>query len=261
LKPEAIIGVIPARYDSQRLPAKALIDLMGKPMVQRVYEQASRARLLNRVVVATDDKRIEKAVQGFGGEVVMTSRDIRSGSDRVAAVARSLQGDVFVNIQGDEPLIQPEMIDEAIQALLKDDEAVVSTLARRIRSADELHNPAVVKVVFDRKFHAMYFSRSVIPHVRNQPDISKWPEEAALFKHVGIYVFRREFLLTYSTMERSALEQAENLEQLRIVEAGETIAVGRTERDSIPVDTEEDVKRVLEILKNPTPQTKLLKDL
>ena len=253
MKP-SIIGVIPSRYASQRLPAKALVDLLGRTMVQRVYEQAKKARTLSRVIVATDDARIESVVKSFGGEVVMTSPDIASGSDRVAAVAEKVQGDIFVNIQGDEPLIPPALIDQAVQGLVKDPPAVVGTAAKRIQSADELSNPAVVKVVFDRNGHALYFSRSVIPHVRDKQHQAEWPSAAAIYKHIGIYVFRRDFLLEFSAMGQSPLEKAEKLEQLRILESGHKIAVAITEYDSIPIDTQEDVERVLKVLKSFPPQ-------
>ncbi|MEX2115662.1 MAG: 3-deoxy-manno-octulosonate cytidylyltransferase [Bacteroidota bacterium] len=255
----SIIGVIPSRYASQRLPAKALVDLLGKTMVQRVYEQAKLAKSLDRVVVATDDTRIESVVKAFGGEVVMTSPDIPSGSDRVAAVAQKVKGDIFVNIQGDEPLVVPELIDEAVKALINDPEAVVGTAAKLIRSPEELANPAVVKVVFDRNHHALYFSRSVIPHVRDKQHQADWPAAAAIYKHIGIYVFRREFLLKFSVMGESPLEKAEKLEQLRVLEAGQKIVVAITDHDSIPIDTLEDVERVLKVLKS-SPSQHLPKD-
>lgn len=248
-KNQTIIGVIPARYASQRLPAKPLIDLMGKPLVQHVYERAARATLLDRVLVATDDERIEQAVRSFGGNVLRTSTDIRSGSDRVAEVAGSFTGDLFVNIQGDEPLIAPEMIDEGIRVLLADSEAVAGTLAKRIDNAGDLQNPGVVKVVFDRNRHALYFSRSAIPHVRDARGLSAWLGQGPLYKHIGLYVFRRDFLLRFASMEESGLERAEKLEQLRILEAGETVAVGLTTHESFPVDTKDDVERVLAMLK------------
>lgn len=256
----AVIGIIPARYASQRLPAKPLIDLLGKSMVQRVYEQAAQAQAVDRVIVATDDRRIEQTVKAFGGEVMMTSGDIRSGSDRVAAVAREIPADVYVNIQGDEPLIPPGLIDQAVSTLERDPGAVVGTMARKLDSPEDLANPAVVKVVFDRRGHALYFSRSAIPHVRDERDQKRWPSSATFWKHIGIYVFRREFLLRFALMEESPLERAEKLEQLRILEAGETIAVGTTTHDSIPVDTQEDVDRVLGILRSQKPNTVLSKD-
>lgn len=244
-----VIGVIPSRYASQRLPAKALVDLFGKPMVQRVYEQALKAKLLNRVVVATDDRRIADVVRRFGGEAVMTSPAIKSGSDRVAAVAGKIKGDIFVNVQGDEPLIAPQMIDEAVRVVLKDKNAVVGTLVKRIESADELANPSVVKVVVSKDGYGLYFSRSAIPHVRDEADASKWLSHQHFYKHFGIYVFRRDFLLKFAKMKPTPLEKSEKLEQLRILENGYKIKVGITKYDSIPVDTQEDADRVVSLLR------------
>ncbi len=245
-----VVAVIPARYASQRLPAKPLVDLLGKSMIQRVYEQASKASLLSQVVVATDDDRIASAVRSFGGEVIMTSDTIKSGSDRVAAIAGVLPAEIFVNIQGDEPLIAPQMIDEAIRVVLDDPGADVGTLARLIDSPGELPNPAVVKVVLNADHSALYFSRSVIPFVRDEPDQAQWLRHHTFYKHVGIYVFRRSFLLKYPSLSESVLERAEKLEQLRILEHGYRIKVGITNFESISVDTLEDVGRVIEVLKS-----------
>lgn len=244
-----VVAVIPARYASQRLPGKPLIDLLGKPMIQRVYEQAKRARLLDRVVVATDDQRIVGVVQAFGGDVIMTSADIKSGSDRVAAVARVIDGDIFVNVQGDEPLIAPDMIDQAVRVVLDDRETQVGTLVKKIDSFADLQNPSIVKVVVGPDSNALYFSRSTIPFVRDEADQEKWLAHQTFLKHIGIYVFRKEFLLKYSQLRESSLERAERLEQLRILEHGFHIKVGITNYDSIPVDTKEDVKKVMRLLK------------
>lgn len=244
-----VVGVIPARYASQRLPAKPLVDLLGKTMVQRVYEQAKKAALLNQVVVATDDKRIADVVKLFGGEVVITDPKIKSGSDRVAAVAEQLQGDIFVNVQGDEPLIAPEMIDAAVQVVLDDEQADVGTLVKKIEIEQELINPSIVKVVVGGDQYALYFSRSVIPWIRDSLNPLDWLKHHTFYKHIGLYVFRKDFLLKYSAMPESSLEKAERLEQLRILENGFRIKVGITQYDSIPIDTQEDVDRVLEILK------------
>ncbi|HEY6951303.1 MAG TPA: 3-deoxy-manno-octulosonate cytidylyltransferase [Bacteroidota bacterium] len=249
MKTERVIGVIPARYASQRLPAKPLLDLLGKPMVQRVYEQAAKAKLLSRVIVATDDERIARVVRGFGGEVLITSSEIKSGSDRVAAVAARHDAEIFLNIQGDEPLIAPQMIDEAAGILIEDATAVVGTLARRIASAEELINPGIVKVVMDKNSNALYFSRSIIPYVRDEAERSMWLSKRTFYKHIGLYVFRKEFLLGFSRMPESGLEQSERLEQLRILENGFNIKVGITEFDSIPIDTSADAERVVNILK------------
>ena len=242
------VGVIPSRYASQRLPAKPLVDLLGKTMVQRVYEQAKKARLLDRVIVATDDTRIEKCVRAFGGEVMLTSPDIQSGSDRVAAVASQVNGSIFVNIQGDEPLIAPQMIDQAVGLLLEDHSILVGTLVKKIDTAADLTNPNVVKVVVNHHMHALYFSRSPIPYIRDESNTAKWLETHTFFKHIGLYAFRQEFLMQYVHLPTSHLEKAEKLEQLRILEAGTLIKTGITKFDSIPIDTLEDVERVITIL-------------
>lgn len=244
-----VIGVIPARYGSQRLPAKPLIKIIDKPLVQWVYEQASKASLLDKVIVATDDVRIEKAVKDFGGEVYMTSPEIQSGSDRVAVVASGLQGDIFVNIQGDEPLIAPEMIDEGVNLLLGNKDSQVATLVKRIDSVDDLFNPNVVKVVLSEEMNALYFSRSTIPYIRDAVDDDHWLQNHIFYKHIGMYIFRSEFLKKYPDLQKSKLEEAEKLEQLRILEAGYKIKVGITTYDSIPIDTVDDVKKVETLLK------------
>jgi 3-deoxy-manno-octulosonate cytidylyltransferase (CMP-KDO synthetase) len=249
-KPIVVVGVIPSRYASHRLPAKPLVDLCGKSMVQRVYEQAKKSQLLDRVVVATDDVRIEEAVHRFGGDVMLTSQDIASGSDRVAAVALHMAGDIFVNIQGDEPLIAPEMIDQGVQLLLDDTSAPVGTLIKQISSQEELLNPNVVKVVLNKDGYAIYFSRSTVPYVRGEEDGKPWLERHTFYKHIGLYVFRCEFLMQYAQLPVSQLEKAEKLEQLRILEAGYKIKTGITTNDSIPIDTPEDVARVVAILRH-----------
>jgi 3-deoxy-manno-octulosonate cytidylyltransferase (CMP-KDO synthetase) len=244
-----VIGVIPSRYASHRLPAKPLVDLCGKPMVRRVYEQAKKSLLLDRVVVATDDVRIEEAVRQFGGDVMLTSQDIVSGSDRVASVALHMTGDIFVNIQGDEPLIAPEMIDQGVQLLLDDTSVPVGTLVKQISSQEELFNPNVVKVVLNNGGYAIYFSRSTVPYVRGGADEKQWLERHTFYKHIGLYVFRRKFLIQYTQLPVSNLEKAERLEQLRILEAGYKIKAGITTYDSIPIDTPEDAARVVAILR------------
>jgi len=243
-----VIAVIPARYASQRLPAKPLVDLLGKPMIQRVYDQVKLASLPNQIVVATDDERIANVVRRFGGDVVMTSPEIKNGSDRVAAVAHERPGDIYVNVQGDEPLIAPEMIDQAVRVVLDDPNTEVGTLVRKIESLEELRNPGVVKVVFGIDRFALYFSRSEIPFVRDATDRAQWLHQGTFYKHIGIYVFRREFLLKYATMPESNLERSEKLEQLRILENGHRIKVGITHHDSVPIDTPDDVARVVGML-------------
>ncbi len=245
-----VIGVIPARYASKRLPAKAIIDLKGKPMIQRVYEQAMKATKLNRVVVATDDERVEKVVKRFGGEVVMTPSEIPTGSDRVAAVADKIDGNIFVNIQGDEPLIHPKMIIEGVSVLADDPDVRVGTLIRRIQDPAELASPAVVKVVRDTRGDALYFSRSPIPFLRDEKDRTAWVAREEYYKHIGLYVFRRDFLKEFSLLQRGRLERTEMLEQLRILEAGYRIRTGVTDYDSIPVDTQDDVVKVLRLIED-----------
>ena len=251
-----VIGVIPSRYASQRMPAKPLVNLDGKPMVQRVYEQAKKSRLLDRVVIATDDIRIEEAVHRFGGEVMLTSQEIESGSDRVAAVALNMAGDIFVNIQGDEPLIAPEMIDQGVKLLLDNTSAPVGTLIKQISSQEELFNPNVVKVVLNNSGYALYFSRAIVPFIRGEADGRRWFERHTFYKHVGLYIFRRRFLMQYTQLPVSQLEKAEKLEQLRILEAGYKIITGITTYDSISIDTPEDAVRVVEILRQTSPGRK-----
>ncbi len=244
-----IIGIIPARYASTRLPAKPLVDICGKPMIHRVYEQARRAKLIDRLIVATDDERIAGVVRKFGGEVILTPPGIRSGSDRVAFVAKSLaEGNIVVNIQGDEPLIAPEMIDQAIRPLADDPSIPVGTLVRKIDSVEEMLNPGIVKVVIDENGFALYFSRSPIPYARDMKRMEEWLEHHQYYKHIGLYVYRRSFLLKFAGWDESPLERAEKLEQLRILEHGYRIKTAVTTFDSIPVDTAEDVERVKKLL-------------
>lgn len=237
-----VVAVIPARYASQRIPAKPLVDICGKPMVQHVYEQTRRARRVDDVLVATDDPRIESVVRSFGGTAVMTPGSLQSGTDRVAFVAKELDGDIVVNVQGDEPLIEPAMIDEAV-AIVAESEALVGTLVKKIERPAELFNPSVVKVALGMEGHCLYFSRSPIPFVRDAQN-DEWLKHHIFYKHVGIYVFRRTFLLRFPTMAPTPLERAEKLEQLRILENGFAIRATVTLYESIPVDTAEDLERV-----------------
>jgi 3-deoxy-manno-octulosonate cytidylyltransferase (CMP-KDO synthetase) len=237
------LGVIPARFGAQRFPGKPLVLIAGKPLVQRVYEQAAQAKLLQRVVVATEDQRIVDAVKAFGGEVMLTSPTCPSGTDRAAEVAHRYACDLIVNIQGDEPLMRPEMIDQLIDGMQRDPSHVMGTLARVIESASLLENPNVVKVVIARTGHALYFSRYAIPFVREAGTA------VTHYKHLGIYAYRREFLLNFVTLPQTSLEQAEKLEQLRALENGFDIRVWVTPYDSVGVDQPEDVKVVEDILK------------
>jgi 3-deoxy-manno-octulosonate cytidylyltransferase (CMP-KDO synthetase) len=248
-----ITAVIPARYSSTRFNGKALADIHGKPMVQHVYERASRASLVGEVIVATDDDRIASAVRSFGGRVEMTSRDHETGTDRLAEVAARLESDIIVNVQGDEPLIEPAMIDEAIAPLLDDPGIVMGTLKSRIRNLHDFLSPNVVKVVTDWEGFALYFSRSPLPNFRDKWNDLK--DEAFLsgkllcYKHVGLYVYRRDFLLKFAQMSPTFLELSEKLEQLRVLENGYRIRVVETDHESIGVDTISDLEKVLEWLK------------
>lgn len=242
------VAVIPARYGSQRLPAKPLLDIGGKPMIQHVYERAAQATRVQDVVVATDDERIASAVKSFGGKCLMTPAHVRSGTDRVAHAARDIEADIIVNLQGDEPLIPPAMVNEAVEILLQHPEAGVGTLVRRIETTEELLSPAVVKVVLDVEGRCLYFSRSPIPHVRDVEQ-GQWLGKATFFKHIGLYVFRRKMLMEYAAMAQTPAERTEKLEQLRILEHGFTIRAVVTHHDSIPVDTAADLDRVRDLVR------------
>jgi 3-deoxy-manno-octulosonate cytidylyltransferase (CMP-KDO synthetase) len=243
-----IIGVIPARYASTRLPGKPLVDLCGKPMIQRVYERVLRAELPSDVLVATDDDRIFNAVSSFGGKAVMTPPDLASGTDRLAFVAGNLEADVFINIQGDEPLIDPSDVDRVAGILLDDSRAAMGTLIRKISSLEELESPNTAKVVLDQDGYAVYFSRSAVPHVRDEADRAQWFKRHILYKHVGLYSYRKDFLLQFAGWPPSELEKMEKLEQLRAIEHGFRIKTAEAEFEPVCVDTAEDAERVRRIL-------------
>lgn len=248
-----ITAIIPARYASTRFEGKALADICGKPMIQHVYERTSRSALISDVVVATDDERIVAAVRKFGGRAEMTSTGHETGTDRLAEVAARLDSDIIVNVQGDEPLIEPAMIDEAIEPMTTDGSLVMSTLKSRIKTLHDFLSPNVVKVVTDWEGNALYFSRSPVPNFRD-----KWHDlkdekflsgKLLCYKHIGLYVYRRDFLLQYSQMSPTYLELSEKLEQLRVLENGYKIRVIETSHDSIGVDTPADLVAVIEKLK------------
>lgn len=242
--PPQVLGVIPARFASARFPGKALAPLAGKPLLQHVFERARQARYLTRLLIATDDERIRDAARGFQAPVRMTRADHTSGTDRVAEVAAGEDANIIVNIQGDEPLIDPGAIDAAVLGLLEDPGVPMGTLKKRVEDPRELGSHNVVKVVTDRSGYAIYFSRSLIPHQRD-PRVGGpvWH-----FKHIGLYVYRRDFLLGYSQLPVGPLEQAERLEQLRALENGHRIRVVETEYDSLGVDTPEDLDRVASLM-------------
>jgi len=238
-----IIGIIPARYGSTRLEGKPLKDIGGKPMIQRVYEAAQQAQWLDQVYVATDDARIVAAVEQFGGNVRLTSVDHKTGTDRIAEVAAALDVEIVVNLQGDEPLVNPAMIDEVIQPLVDNSHLPMSTLCVPILEEEALHDPNVVKVVFTQKGDALYFSRSLIPYPRKRDNFQA-------YEHLGLYAYRKDFLLTYIALPQSRLEINESLEQLRVLEAGYQlkVVVSAHPYDGVSVDTPEDLEKVRQIV-------------
>lgn len=241
-----ILGVIPARFASSRFPGKVLAPISSKPMLQHVYERACCARYLTSTIIATDDPRVFDAARSFGAQVRMTRADHVSGTDRVAEIASGDTAEIIVNIQGDEPLIDPDAIDAAILPLEHNADVVMSTLAKKIEDPRESDDPNVVKVVTDRFGDAIYFSRCPIPFVR---DGSGGGTDARThWKHIGLYVYRRNFLLDYSNLPVGPLEQAERLEQLRALENGYKIRVVETEYESLGVDTPSDLERVRQLM-------------
>ena len=239
------VAVIPARYASTRLPGKPLIDLGGLPMIVRVVERARLTPGIATVLVATDDARVRDAVEAHGGTAVMTREDHRSGTDRLAEVAASLECDVIVNVQGDEPLIEPAMIAQALAPFAESPAIEMTTLCRRLTDAEEFTNPNVVKAVVGDDGFALYFSRSAVPFDRAR---GRDAVPAAAFKHIGLYAYRRLTVLRLAALAPTVLEETEMLEQLRALEHGIRIRVVQTDLDSIGVDTEADVARVRALL-------------
>lgn len=235
-----ITGLIPARYASTRFPGKALATLLGKPMIQHTCERAGRARCLTDLFVVTDDRRIADAVRGFGGEPIMTSPDHPSGTDRLAEAVREMDTDVIVNIQGDEPLITSDAIETVVQPLIDDPDVPMTTLAHRITRTEDLLNPHMGKVVFDRRGRALYFSRSPLPWPGEHPD-EDYLREHRYYNTVGLYGYRRDFLLTFAALEPTPLERIERLEQLRALEHGYRIMVRQTDYAPLGVDVPEDL--------------------
>jgi 3-deoxy-manno-octulosonate cytidylyltransferase (CMP-KDO synthetase) len=251
----AIVAIIPARFGSTRLPGKPLSNIHGKTMVQHVHERVSRARRIDRVLVATDDERIVEVVRGFGGEAVMTSPDHATGTDRLAEAARMVGAEVVVNVQGDEPMIDPAWIDAAVEPLLADARVVMATLSLPLRDVDEMLAPSVVKVVTDDAGDALYFSRSPIPYVRLDPPGTAHDAAVAALdrrlarKHVGLYVYRKDTLEHFASLPPSSLERAEGLEQLRVLQNGVRIRVVPLDGEGgVAVDTPQDLERVRELL-------------
>ncbi len=245
----SVTVVIPARYASTRFPGKPLADLCGKPMVQWVYERSALCEAVDKVIVATDDQRIANAVMAFGGDVAMTRADHATGTDRLAEVAEGLDAELIVNVQGDEPLIAPAMIQAAVAPLLADHSIPMGTLRAPLTSLDEFRNPNVVKVVTDRAGFALYFSRAPIPYPRDfAAQLEQRWSELATAKHVGLYVYRRSFLLDYPHLPKTPLEEQECLEQLRALEHGYRIHVATTDLVGQGVDTPADLERVRAML-------------
>ncbi len=247
-----IIAIIPARYGSTRFPGKSLALIRDKPMIQWVYERTKRSRLVTRVIVATDDERIRRSVVGFGGEAVMTALDHPTGTDRIAEVARAVNCDIVVNVQGDEPLIHPDMIDQAVAPLAEDASIPMGTVCKKIDDPDEAFDPNVVKVVFDKDGFALYFSRAPIPWDRDRWAGKRSLNDLALagpmYKHIGLYVYRRDVLLAYAKMPQTPLEAVEKLEQLRALESGLRIRTVVTEHESFGVDIPGDLGKILKRL-------------
>lgn len=235
----ASIVIIPARYESTRFPGKPLYPLKGKTLIQHVFENAKRSALAEDVIVATDSEAIFEKVFAFGGKAVMTDPKHPSGTDRIAEVAASMKYDIIVNVQGDEPLIRPEMIDDVI-ALLSDQRASIGTLVKRIENTEEINDPNVVKAVFDREGFALYFSRAPIPSHARHSEI----RTPCYYKHIGMYSYRRDTLLSLAAMQPTELEKTEKLEQLRALENGIRIKVKETSFETYGVDTPEDLERV-----------------
>ena len=252
----AVVAVIPARFASTRFPGKPLAELAGRPLIEHVYRRAADARGVDAVVVATDDERIADAVTRFGGLARMTDPAHSTGTDRIAEVARELQCRIVVNVQGDEPLVQPSAIAQMVDALVEDSTLQMSTLRTLLRHPNDFTSPHVVKVVVDRSGNALYFSRSPIPFYRegvakagSTPDINVMSGSSrTTYKHLGLYAYRREFLFQLAALPQTPLEQAESLEQLRVLEHGFRIRAVETQYDSIGVDTPEDLERVRQAL-------------
>lgn len=233
--------IIPARYESKRFPGKALVKIGDKPLIEHVYRQARKVRGVGQVLVATDDQRIRRAVEEFGGRAVMTAAGHKCGTERVAEAAGPLPAEIIVNLQGDEPRIDPGSIEKVIAVMAENPSLPMATLKTRVTDEKELNNPNVVKVVTDREGFALYFSRSVIPHQGRDP-------APHAYKHIGVYAYRKDFLNRFAGLEQTELEKSEKLEQLRALENGFKIMVVQTEHDSIAVNTQNELKQVMSMM-------------
>jgi len=240
-----VIGVIPARYSSTRFAGKVLADIMGKPMLQHVWERAKQSRMLDDLIIACDNELILKAASEFGAKAVMTSKEHACGTDRITEVVNPLDVKVIINIQGDEPLIHPMMIDSVARALLEDSNVNMATIMKKIEDSIQVFDPNVVKVVVDRNNFALYFSRAPIPFLAPNAEI----EQVTYYKHIGLYAYTKDFLFTYKNLPSSNLEKTEKLEQLRVLSEGFKIKMIETTFDTVGVDTLEDLEKVKEQLK------------
>lgn len=239
-----IIGIIPARFASTRFEGKPLVEIAGKSMIQRTYEQAAKCTDLTQIWVATDDKRIFNHVENFGGNAIMTADTHPSGTDRIAEAVRIVATDVdaVINIQGDEPFIQPVQI-EKVATMLRQPHTQIATLAKQLKKNEDVLNPNIVKVVFDANQKALYFSRNPIPYLRGV-DPSVWVTKTAFYKHIGLYGYKKSILFDITKLAPSGLELAESLEQLRWLEAGFNIQIGITDLETIGIDTPEDLQKI-----------------
>ncbi|MFO8056141.1 MAG: 3-deoxy-manno-octulosonate cytidylyltransferase [bacterium] len=252
-----VVAIIPARYSSARFPGKVVTPIAGKPMIQRVWERASQAKGVEEVIVATDDDKVQKAVTGFGGKCIMTSSECRSGTERCAEAADKISADIVINVQGDEPLINPRSLELLISPFREDDRLGMATLRYPIKSYEAFVNPNIVKVICDEQDHALYFSRLSIPYFREKQDLlQEWAETGERpaellpvpMKHIGVYAYRESFLQALTRLPRTDLEAAELLEQLRVLAWGFKIKVVPTSHDSMGVDIKEDVQKVEETI-------------
>ena len=246
------IVIIPARLSSSRLPGKVLLDLKGKSVVQRVYEQVKKTNLIDEVYIATDSLEVQKECQKFTNNVILTSDHHESGTDRIAEAIEKIECDMVINVQGDEPFIEPELIDKFVKTF-EEEKFDMASAMHRLVLVEELKNPNVVKVIINKKNEAIYFSRSIIPHHRDEWDTLlnhhvKIPQSLNFYRHLGIYAYSKEFLLEYSKMEMTYLERLEKLEQLRVIENGYKIKMIETNYESIGIDTQSDYEKALEMI-------------
>lgn len=246
----SVLAVIPARYGSTRFPGKPLALLKNKPVIQHVYEQVKKAKSISEIIVATDDDRIVHAVKSFGGKAMLTNPKVQSGTERVAEVAGSRTTDVIINVQGDEPLIRGEQIDQVADFLIRHKDVPMASLMVPLTNKEDLNNPNVVKVVVDKDGYALYFSRSPIPFERTNGTMAV--SSKLCYKHIGLYGYQRDFLMKFPSLKPTTLEQAEQLEQLRALEHGYRIKLLETAQDTVGIDTPEDLQRVEQYLKSNT---------